>query len=78
MIDGRWSMAGSANLDNRSLRLNFETACIFHDTEITAALERAFERDLGDSIQLTPEAFAKRPFMGRVAENICRLLSPIL
>jgi cardiolipin synthase len=78
IVDGRWSMVGSANLDNRSLRLNFEAGCIFHDEAIARSLERAFERDLADSIQLTPEAFAKRSLISRVVENICRLLSPIL
>ena len=29
-VDGQWAVVGSANFDNRSLRLNFEVGCILH------------------------------------------------
>lgn len=77
-VDGNWAMVGSANLDNRSLRLNFEAGCILHTRELVATLEKNYLRDLGDSIELNLEEFEKRSFAGRLAENACRLLSPLL
>lgn len=78
MVDGRWAMVGSANLDNRSLRLNFEAGCILHTPELVADLERAFERDLNDAILLDAASYARRSLASRLVENACRLLSPVL
>ena len=78
MVDGQWAMVGSANLDNRSLRLNFEAGCILHTPELVAELEAAYRRDLEESILLDAKTFAKRSFAARLVENACRLLSPAL
>jgi cardiolipin synthase len=78
LVDGRWGMAGSANFDNRSLHLNFEIGCILHSPRRLADLEGQFRRDLEDAVPLDAGAFARRPFLVRLAENGCRLLSPIL
>ncbi len=78
LVDGEWASVGSANMDNRSLHLNFELNCQFFDTAMTQALEAAFLKDLEWSVRLDPELYAKRPFVGRLAENACRLFSPVL
>jgi cardiolipin synthase len=78
LVDGEWASVGSANLDNRSMHLNFEVNCLVYSPEAVAELEGAFRRDLADSIQLDPQVFAHRPFAGRLLENACRLLSPVL
>ena len=78
LIDDIWSSVGSANFDNRSLLLNFEATCLIESTEVQADLERAFLRDLEQSIRLDPTTFAGRPFVAKMAENACRLLSPVL
>jgi cardiolipin synthase len=78
MIDDVWSSVGSPNFDNRSLHLNFEATCLIESPEVQADLERAFLRDLGFSIRLDPKTFAGRPFVAKMAENACRLLSPVL
>lgn len=78
LVDGAWASVGTANLDNRSLYLNFEVNCLIYAREVAAELERAFEEDLRYAIRLDPEAFARRPAPGRVVENACRLLSPVL
>jgi cardiolipin synthase len=78
VVDGQWASVGTANLDNRSLYLNFEVNCLLYSPQAAVILEEAFLRDLQDSIRLDPAAFARRPFAGRLLENACRLLSPIL
>lgn len=78
LVDGKWASVGTANLDNRSLHLNFEVNCLFYSPSVIAELEDAFERDLADSIRLEKAVYARRPFAGRLVENACRLLSPIL
>jgi cardiolipin synthase A/B len=78
MIDDVWSSIGTANFDNRSLLLNFEVTCLIESVEVQAGLERAFLRDLESSIRLEMETFRRRPFVAKMAENGCRLLSPVL
>jgi cardiolipin synthase len=78
LADGQWASVGTANLDNRSLLLNFEVNALIYAPKAVAELEEQFKRDLETSIRLEPRAFAERPLSGRLAENACRLLSPVL
>jgi cardiolipin synthase len=78
LVDGEWASVGSANLDNRSLHLNFELNCLIYSPERVAELEELFVRDLDTAVRLEPDVFACRPVAGRLIENACRLLSPVL
>ncbi len=78
LVDGEWASVGSANTDNRSLFLNFELNCQFFDAAVVRNLEGAFLKDLEWSVRLDPELYATRPFVSRLAENACRLFSPVL
>jgi cardiolipin synthase len=78
MVDGRWGMIGSANLDNRSLHLNFEIGCILHDAEQVAQLETAYERDLQDAVPLDRHTLEQRSLASRALSNACRLFTPTL
>jgi cardiolipin synthase A/B len=78
LIDDVWSSVGSPNFDNRSLLLNFEVTCFIESPAVQAELERAFLNDLAVSIRLEPESYAHRPFVAKMAENACRLLSPVM
>jgi cardiolipin synthase len=77
-IDGEWSYVGSANLDNRSLRLNFEVGAVFYGPRMATQLEEMFQVDLSRSKPLDLNHWSERPILRRLAENSCRLLSPVL
>jgi cardiolipin synthase len=78
LVDDECASVGSANLDNRSLHLNFEVNCLFYSRDLVSELSRAMEIDFGRSIELDWPVYQKRPLAGRVIENGCRLLSPLL
>jgi cardiolipin synthase A/B len=78
LVDDGWAMVGSPNLDNRSLHLNFEIACVLYSPDLVAELDARFQRDLEDAAVLTCEEFEKRSYLQRLKENACRLFSPIL
>lgn len=78
IADDDWGMVGSANLDYRSLRLNFELNLLFHSRECNAALAGILERDFAASLELDPAEFAKRPFRQKFVEAALRPLSPML
>jgi cardiolipin synthase len=77
-IDGEWGYVGTANLDNRSLHLNFEVNCVIHSRRVIAELEQAYLRDQEQSDRLERRQYGARGFLRRLAENACRLLSPVL
>jgi cardiolipin synthase A/B len=78
IVDGAWASLGSANLDNRSLHLNFEANCLIYTPRVVAGLEEAFERDLQTAFRLDRHIFPNRPWPNRLMDNTARLLSPIL
>ena len=78
VIDGEASSVGTANIDVRSFRLNFEVNAFIYDQETSARLMEIFEMDMEKSRVLTPEEYGNRPLKIRFKESISRLLSPIL
>ncbi|GDY09538.1 MAG: cardiolipin synthase [Planctomycetota bacterium] len=77
-IDGHWSLVGSANVDCRSLFLNFESGVVLYDERLAEQLEQQFERDTQDSARINPEDWERRPWFRVVGENLCRLFTPVL
>jgi cardiolipin synthase len=78
VVDDDWALVGTANLDNRSLHLNFELSCVLFSPDLVADVVTRFERDLEDSVPLDPETFERRGLFVRLVENACRLFAPIL
>ncbi|MCC7519989.1 MAG: cardiolipin synthase [Verrucomicrobiae bacterium] len=78
LADGAWASMGTANLDVRSIRLNFEVNLNLHSRGAIEALETAFRRDLRASREVRLGAFRRRPWWEHFAENVCRLFSPLL
>ena len=67
-IDGVWSTVGSTNLDWRSLADNDELNAVVLGPDFAAQLGAMFEKDAGDSTEITREAWRRRPFKDRVRE----------
>jgi cardiolipin synthase len=78
LADEHWSMVGSANLDYRSLRLNFELNLLFHSREHNRELARMLEQDFSRCQEIDPARFSQRPFRQKFAEAALRPLSPLL
>lgn len=77
-VDGEWMMVGSANWDNRSLRLNFELNVLTHAPEETAKMQAVFLEDFAASDEIKLEDFRTRPFRRRLLEAAYRPLAPLL
>jgi cardiolipin synthase A/B len=78
IADRRWLMVGSANLDARSIDLNFETNLLIRCPETCAQLEQTYEPRFGASHHLELEKFRNRPQLQKLAEGLSRLWSPLL
>ncbi len=78
VVDDELSSVGTANIDVRSFRLNFEVNAFIYDRLISKNLGDIFENDLHLSRELTIEEYQKRTVKIRLKESVSRLLSPIL
>lgn len=78
VFDDDLSVVGSANIDIRSFRLNFEVSCTVRSKAFCDELAALFERDLQKCKELRYEEFEKRPLMLKLAESAAQLFSPLL
>jgi len=78
VVDEEISSVGTANIDFRSFKLNFEVNAFLYDAGISKKLTDIFKEDMKVSVLLTPEEYQRRSFKVRFKESISRLLSPIL
>lgn len=78
VVDDEISSVGTANIDVRSFRLNFEVNAFIYDQHIAHSLTESFLKDTDLSWELTMEKYLQRSIFIRFKESISRLLSPIL
>lgn len=78
VVDGKIASVGSANLDIRSFKLNFEANAFMYDSNVAKKLEDIFFEDLKKSESLTLEDFKNQSTWQGVKQKFSRLLSPIL
>jgi cardiolipin synthase len=69
VIDGT-VIAGSANLDIRSGRINYELVAVVHDGSLAARARADFEEDLQLADRVTLEQWKERPLCQRIKERI--------
>jgi cardiolipin synthase len=74
VVDDEIAVVGSANMDMRSLFLNYEVALFFYDAADVAATAAWVQSLFADCRTDVP----KRSFALDLAENTVRLLSPLL
>jgi cardiolipin synthase len=77
VVDDHLAIVGTANIDNRSLRLNFEVVAAIHGGPLVEELAGLFLHDLEQARPCALEGRRQR-FMGRVFSSLARLLSPQL
>lgn len=78
IVDGAVSLVGTANLDMRSLRLNYETNIAVFCPGFASTLRNIVSADLAVSRAVVLTEWRSRPLRRRIAENFCSLLTPIL
>lgn len=78
LVDQRYAAVGTANLDNRSMRLNFEITALTTAPEFVADVEAMLEADLANTRQLKQEDYENRSLLFRLACRSVRLMAPVL
>jgi cardiolipin synthase len=77
LLDDDWLMVGSANSDNRSMRLNFELNVLVQAPAAARELEEMLSADLAVSREVTLRDFLHRPKWRRLVEAALRPLAPL-
>lgn len=77
IVDESVASVGTANLDFRSLEINFEINAFLYGKSEILKLSDDFVRDIEVSEQVSLEDHAKRPKIQRVFEALGRLVSPL-
>jgi cardiolipin synthase A/B len=78
VIDDEVSTVGTANIDVRSFKLNFEVNAFIYDRDKSHELAELFEQDMLLSTELTLEIYNRRSTNIKIKESIANLISPIL
>jgi cardiolipin synthase len=78
LVDDALAGVGTANLDNRSLRINFEITMVFTDPDFLKQVEKMCLDDFAVSDPLTTDDVYRRSLAFRLAIRTASLFSPIL
>jgi cardiolipin synthase len=78
MVDGSFCTVGTANLNSRSLRYDYETNAFIFAPTTTRQLDKMFERDKLNSTLMTPEYWKKRSAWKKFVGWMGNLLTPFL
>ncbi|AUX11884.1 cardiolipin synthase [Latilactobacillus sakei] len=78
VMDSHISTIGSANMDIRSFKLNFEANAFIYDPKLARQLEQIYLEDIKNAVLLTDEMIAQQSTWLHFKQKFSRLLSPIL
>ncbi|MGJ8514131.1 cardiolipin synthase [Carnimonas bestiolae] len=78
LVDDEYAVVGSANLDNRSLRLNFELMVATFDAAFASEIEQMLLHDFSESRELDQQALDQVPIWRQIGGRLANLVAPIL
>lgn len=78
LVDNAYAAVGTANLDNRSFRLNFELTLLNYDEIFVADVRQMLSNDFSRSRKVALKEITEKSYFFKVAVRLASLLSPIL
>ncbi|MDY6948563.1 MAG: phospholipase D-like domain-containing protein [Pseudomonadota bacterium] len=74
VVDGRWALLGSTNIDHRSFGLNDEVNLLVSSDTLAAQLRGTFEQDLSQSRRFDLDAWHRRSWSERLLATLGRVI----
>jgi cardiolipin synthase len=74
VIDGAWSIVGSANMDERSMELNEENVMGIADQDFARSIEEGVIADFARSREIKLDEWQKRSLLRRGLEHVAKAL----
>ena len=78
LVDGRFALFGTVNMDMRSFYLNLEVSLAVYSPDTVAAVAALLARYQAQSEPVSPQKWQQRRPLRRFAERCVRLVSPLL
>ena len=78
VADGRLASVGTANIDNRSMKLSFEVSCFVLDDAIARDLSEWIAELRAEAEEITMEKIAQKSHFTQLGESLASLFSPLL
>ncbi len=78
LVDDALASVGTANLDNRSFRLNFEISAVIWDRRFADQVEAMLRHDFSESRRVAPGELDDKSIWFRFGVRLSRLFAPIL
>jgi len=78
LFDDELVMVGSANVDNRSFKLNFEAICFIGGRKLNREVSEVFFKDLEQCEEISARDIEQLPWVSKLASATAHLLSPLL
>jgi cardiolipin synthase len=78
VADGQYAQIGSANIDPRSLKLNFELNVEIFDPNVVETIAGHIDEKIKRSLQIYPDDLKNRPFAAKTRDALMWLFSPYL
>lgn len=78
LLDDQIVSIGTANVDNRSFRLNFEVNCFVRDETLAGELASWMEAHMNDSQEISADFLREKGLPRRLLESTAHLMSPLL
>ncbi|MDG2469841.1 MAG: phospholipase D-like domain-containing protein [Pirellulaceae bacterium] len=78
LVDDALASVGTANLDNRSFRLNFEISMVFANQRFVESVESMLLDDFDQAVLASYDDYQRRWLGFKFGVRVARLLSPIL
>ena len=78
VADDYLSVIGSANMDFRSLEINYEVNSYIYSKDIALANKAIFFRDMKQCREITLRQWKQRPLHSKLGQSIMQLFAPIL
>lgn len=77
LVDDDFAAVGTANLDNRSIRLNFEIMLLLADKRFAGDVAAMLEHDFSHCRQVQPDDVTTHSIWFRMAVPVARLMAPV-
>ncbi len=78
IIDGEFSLVGTANIDERSLNLNYESSVAVYSEAFADSMKNIIHEEINLSNEIILNEWQRRPAARRLLENLASLMSPVL
>ncbi len=77
IVDGSLGLVGSANMDRRSLDLNFENNILFYSADLAAQVTALQRQWLAASLEIDHGTIAARPLLRRFVDNLLTMVAAV-